>query len=70
MAVIFLLAMTPSEPRKPGRTREHDHFRVTVTYTDNDKSIKVFTDRKKAEKFAVRQKKSPVVKSAQVVKLD
>ena len=61
--------MAPSEPRKPGRKRKHDHFRVTVTYTDDDKSIKVFTDREREEKFAARQKRSPFVKSALVVKL-
>jgi predicted RNA-binding protein with PIN domain len=68
--VILFLTMTPSTSRKPGRTRKHDHFRVTVTYTDNEQSAKVFTDREKAEKFAARQEKSPVVKSAQIVKLD
>jgi predicted RNA-binding protein with PIN domain len=61
--------MTPSKPRKPGRTRKHDHYRVTVTYTDNEQSAKVFTDRERADKFAARQEKSPFVKSAQVVKL-
>ena len=67
--MILFLAMTPTKSRKPGRTRKHDHFRVTVTYTDNEQSAKVFTNREKAEKFAARQEKSPVIKSAQVVKL-
>ena len=67
--MLFFLAMTPGKSRKPGRARKHDHFRVTVTYTDNEQSAKVFTDRERAEKFAARQEKSPFVKSAQVVKL-
>lgn len=67
--MIFFLAMTPSKSRKPGRARKHDHFRVTVTYTDNEQSAKVFTDRERAEKYAARQEKSPFVKSAHVVKL-
>ena len=61
-------SMTPSKSRKA--RLKHDHFRVTVTYTDDDKSIKVFTDPERAEKFAARQKRSPFVKSAQVVKLN
>jgi hypothetical protein len=61
--------MTPSKSRKPSRTRKHNHFRVTVTYSDNEQSAKVFTNREKAEKLAARQEKSPVIKSAQVVKL-
>ena len=61
--------MTPGKRTTPTLPRKHDHFRVTVTYTDDDKSIKVFTDRERAEKFATRQKRSPFVKSALVVKL-
>ena len=67
--MVFLRAMTHIKPHKLGRTRKHDDFRVTVTYTDNEQSAKVFTNREKAEKFAARQEKSPVIKSAQVVKL-
>ena len=67
--MIFFLAMTPTKTGKPGRTRKHDHFRVTVTYTDNEQSAKVFTDRERTEKFAARQEKSPVIKSAEIVKL-
>ena len=50
--------------------RKHDHFRVLVTYTDNEQSAKVFTSRERADKFAARQERSPVVKSAKVIKLD
>lgn len=63
------------KPTKPGKSRtrglrKHDHFRVTVTYTDNEQSAKVFTSRERAEKFAARQKRSPVVKAAEIVQLD
>jgi len=44
--------------------------RVTVTYTDNEQSAKIFIRREQADKFAARKTKSPVVKSASVVKLD
>ena len=54
---------------KRGPNRKHDHFRVTVTYSDNGQSAKVFTDRERADKFATRQAKSRVVKSAKVEKL-
>jgi len=58
-------------PRKSTKhLRKHDHFRVTVTYNDNEQSAKVFTSREKADKFAARQEKSLVVKSAKVVKLE
>ena len=65
--------MEPTEPdrkRVRRRPRKHEHFRVTVTYSDNGQSAKVFTSKERAEKFAARQTKSPVVKSAQVVKLE
>jgi len=54
--------------RKPHR--KHDHFRVLITYNDGEQSAKVFTDRARADKFAARQERSPVVKSAKVIKLD
>jgi hypothetical protein len=54
---------------KRGANRKRDHFRVLVTYSDNEQSVKVFTDREKVDRFAVRRAKSPVVKSANVEKL-
>jgi len=54
---------------KRGPNRKHDHFRVLVTYIDNEQSAKVFTDRERADKFAARQLKSPVVKSSNVERL-
>jgi hypothetical protein len=45
------------------RTEEHPYWRVTLTHSDNEISAhRVFKDREKAEKYAARQKKAPVVK--------
>ena len=52
---------------KKDRRRKHLHWQVTVLYRDGEKFARVYTDRKKAAAFAVRQKRSPVVKSARVV---
>jgi hypothetical protein len=41
---------------------EHHYWRVIVTYSDGGN--RVFKDREKAEEWATRQKKSPVVKKA------
>jgi len=56
-----------SDGTKPHR---HHHFRVTVSYADREQSAKVFINRELAEKFAARQNKLPVVKSANVAELD
>ena len=61
----------PKSKRKIGRgKRKHSHFRVTVTYTDNEVSGRVYNNRDKAEKFAARQKRSPFVKSTRVEQFD
>jgi hypothetical protein len=46
--------------------QEYRYWRVTITYSDNEISGRVFKDRDKAEKYAARQKKAPVVKKAVV----
>jgi hypothetical protein len=46
--------------------RKHHHWLVTVTYSDDGKFGRVYNDRGKAEKFAARQKKSPVVKKTRI----
>jgi hypothetical protein len=52
-------------PQKNKAEREHHYFRVVVTYSDGETSgNRVFKDREKAEEWASRQKKSPVVKKA------
>jgi len=48
------------------RRRKHKHWQVTVYYRNGEKFARVYTDRKKAAAFAVRQKRSPVVKAAKV----
>jgi hypothetical protein len=53
---------------KDGR-RKHRHWQVTVFYKDGERFARVYTDRGKADGFAERQEKSPVVKSALVTKL-
>ena len=51
------------------RRRKHKHWQVTVYYRDGERFARVYTDRKKAEAFAVRQKRSPVVKSTRVMQV-
>lgn len=51
------------------KRRKHRHFLVTVFYEDGEKFGRVYTDKEKAERFAARQKKSPIVKSARVTQL-
>jgi len=48
------------------RRRKHHHWLVTVYYADGEKFGRVYTDRDKASRFAERQRRSPVVKSARV----
>jgi hypothetical protein len=51
--------------RKDGNKakREYNYFRVIITYSDGETSgNRVFKDRAKAESWAERQRKSPVVK--------
>jgi hypothetical protein len=49
------------------KRRKHHHFQVTVFYNDGERFARVYTDRGKADGFAERQKKSPVVKMARVI---
>ena len=51
------------------RRRKHHHFLVTVFYADGEKFGRVYTDKEKADRFAERQKRSPVVKSARVTQM-
>ena len=46
--------------------RKRPHFLVTAFYADSETFGRVYTDKDKAEKFAARQKKSPVVQRVQV----
>ena len=46
--------------------QEYRYWRVTITYSDDEISGRVFKDRENAEKYAAKQKKSPVVKKTKV----
>ncbi len=64
-----------SKPKKTSRMRhdkrrKHHHWQVTVYYADGEKFARVYIDRERAQKFAERQKKSPVVKSARIMEVD
>jgi hypothetical protein len=60
-----------SSPRtKRDRRRKHKHWQVTVYYQDGEKFARVYIDRERAERFADRQKKSPVVKSTRILEVD
>jgi hypothetical protein len=52
------------------RRRKHQHWQVTVYYHDGEKFARVYIDRERAERFAERQKKSPVVKSTRILEVD
>jgi hypothetical protein len=51
------------------RRRKHHHFLVSVFYADGEKFGRVYTDKKKADRFADRQRKSPVVKTVRVTQV-
>lgn len=55
---------------KQDRRRKHRHWQVTVYYQDGEKFGRVYIDRDRAERFAERQKKSPVVKSTRILEVD
>jgi hypothetical protein len=52
------------------KRRKHRHWQVTVYYQDGEKFGRVYIDRDRAERFAARQKKSPVVKSTRILEVD
>ena len=51
------------------KRRKHRHWQVTVFYHDGEKFARVYIDHDKAVRFAERQKKSPVVKTARVIQV-
>jgi hypothetical protein len=54
--------------KKDGR-RKHHHWQVTVFYNDGERFARTYTVRAKADGFAERQRKSPVVKMARVIEI-
>jgi hypothetical protein len=53
---------------KDGR-RKHHHWQVTLFYKDGERFSRTYTIHAKADGFAERQKKSPVVKMARVIQV-
>jgi len=51
------------------RRRRHHHYLVTVNYADGETFGRVYTDKEKATRFAERQRRSPIVKSARVMQV-
>jgi hypothetical protein len=51
------------------KRRKHHHWQVTIFYPDGEKFARVYTDHKKADVFADRQRKSPVVKMVRVTQV-
>jgi len=68
MTVTKIVTKKPREKAsfEKDRRRKHHHFLVTVYYADGEKFGRVYTDKEKAGRFADRQRRSPVVKSARV----
>ncbi len=48
------------------RRRRRHHWAVTIEYRDGKQFRRIYTDEEKARRFAVRQRKSPVVGKATV----
>lgn len=54
---------------KKDQRRKHHHWLVTITYADKENFERVYIDRERAQRFAARQKKSPVVLKTRVRQL-
>lgn len=52
------------------KRRKHHHWQVTIFYKDGERFARVYIDRGKAQGFAVRQKKSPVVRRTRIQEID
>lgn len=63
-------AKKPTFRARRDRRRKHKHWQVIVYYHDGEKFGRVYIDRERAERFAERQKKSPVVKSTRISEVD
>jgi len=59
----------PKRGRAPfvkDKRRRHHHFLVTIRYADGEEFGRVYTSKDKADRFADRQRRSPVVKAVRV----
>ncbi len=54
---------------KKDSRRKHHHWQVTLFYNDGERFARTYIDHDKADNFAERQRKSPVVKMARVIKV-
>jgi len=52
------------------KRRRHRHWQVTVFYDDGERFARVYIDKDKAQQFADRQKRSPVVRTARVAEVN
>ena len=52
------------------KRRKHQHWQVTVFYHDGERFARVYIDRDRAQRFAQRQKKSPIVKATRILEVD
>lgn len=52
------------------KRRKHRHFETTIIYKDGQKFARTYTSRERAQRFAERQKKSPVVKTARTMEVN
>jgi hypothetical protein len=62
---------TPRKPTnlKADNRRKYHHYQARVVYTDGEAFARTYTNRKKADTFAERQRKSPVVRMVRVTKV-
>jgi hypothetical protein len=60
----------PEKPKREtfrkDRRHKHHHWVATLFYADGERFERVYLDRGKAQRFAERQKKSPLVLKARV----
>jgi hypothetical protein len=63
-------ARPKSSDFKADKRRKHHHWQVKLFYADGETFARVYTDHQKADRFAERQRKSPVVKMARVTEVD
>lgn len=52
--------------RRKGPPRKHTHWQVVVTYHDGGRFARTYIDRKRAEAFATRERRSAVVKDVAI----
>jgi hypothetical protein len=56
-------------PYEKDKRRTRHHWQMTLFYSDSEEFARVYTIQAKANAFAERQRKSPIVKMARVTKV-